>query len=809
MRSFFSLVPLEIDARGEKAQLAYQSALKDGAVNVYRGRVLLIGQDRAGKTSLKKSLIGLPFNRKEKSTDGIEVDPSKFQLDVDEVKNWQPIDDRKQGFLGCSKDVAQVMVEKMFDIPVSRDSVQGEERGEAIVQNDDNKKRKQVGADGEKEEVSLVGDPNEDSVSELTLTGPDHELVVDATSPPEEIKERAVQLIKEIQDEDFKPEESVVSIELWDFAGQHLYYASHPVFLSSRALYILVCNLSKSLHDTAKPCVRQGSRNVDLKNPNGETNLENLLSWLSTVHSVAQMRRETCDDVEKEVPHLRPPVIIVGTHADKPFEDIETMKTEIQNAIAGKDYEGHVERPIFSIDNTAKLTQRKIKTMVFGKDENIDEIQALQMKIMEVLRQEPYIGERIPIRWLNFEKVINALLSKPVYYLSITELQSHAKEKCFIHDEEEFTTMVNFYHDLRIIIQHRGTVILSAKWLISLFGQLITIPDFTKMVPKFAKHWKEVEESGVLSMELLDHVFSKFLLEGVARKDILDLMEQFGLIAKFSSSKTGEKYFVPSQLKASPDFLCSMAPSRLDPCPLYIYFVSGSVPHGLFTRLVSRSVHWCSEAGPTQLPTLYQNGAWFVIENKTVHDFVLICKKQFIKFFIKQRNHPQQISVDETSEVAVQVREFVEATLQALSRDLYKGGLQYHIRVACPYCQREKCSSHNQIACSHEDCLHLLEVRQGVHLICKKKPTDEVLTVPGKQKWFSQTPSKDVCTPSSPPPSSSSSDAEQGHSERLILKVTLLANEWGSSRGGLSTINRTLAIHLAKRPTRRSDHSCT
>ena len=243
-----------------------------------------------------------------------------------------------------------------------------------------------------------VGDPNEDSVSEPTLTGPDHELVVDTTSPPEEVKERAENLIKYMKGDDVKPEESVVSIELWDFAGQHLYYASHPVFLSSRALYILVCNLSKSLHDTAKPCVRQGSRNVDLENPNGETNLENLLSWLSTVHSVAQMRRKTCDDVEKEVSHLRPPVIIVGTHADKPFEDIATMKTEIQNAIAGKDYEGHVVRPIFSIDNTAKLTQRKIKTMVFGKDENIDEIQALQIKIMEVLRQEPYIGERRPVR---------------------------------------------------------------------------------------------------------------------------------------------------------------------------------------------------------------------------------------------------------------------------------------------------------------------------------------------------------------------------------------------------------------------------
>ena len=159
---FFSLDPLEIEARGEKAQHAYQSALKYGAVNVYRGRVLLIGQDRAGKTSLKKSLIGLPFNSKEKSTDGIEVDPSKFQLDVGEVRNWQPIDERKQGLLGCSRDVAQMVVEKMYDIPVSRAWVQEEERGEAILQNDDNykirndKNRKQVDTDGEKEEVSLV-----------------------------------------------------------------------------------------------------------------------------------------------------------------------------------------------------------------------------------------------------------------------------------------------------------------------------------------------------------------------------------------------------------------------------------------------------------------------------------------------------------------------------------------------------------------------------------------------------------------------------------------------------------------------------
>ena len=73
------------------------------------------------------------------------------------------------------------------------------------------------------------------------------------------------------------------------------------------------------------------------------------------------------------------------------------MKTKIQKAIAGKDYEGHVVRPIFSIDNTAKLIQRRLEK-VFRNDKNIDGIQELRDKIMEVLRQEPYMKERIPVR---------------------------------------------------------------------------------------------------------------------------------------------------------------------------------------------------------------------------------------------------------------------------------------------------------------------------------------------------------------------------------------------------------------------------
>jgi len=62
---------------------------------VYRGRVMLIGQNRAGKTSLKKSLLGISFDPGEPSTDGIEVDPSRFEVDVDRVMNWQLVKNEK------------------------------------------------------------------------------------------------------------------------------------------------------------------------------------------------------------------------------------------------------------------------------------------------------------------------------------------------------------------------------------------------------------------------------------------------------------------------------------------------------------------------------------------------------------------------------------------------------------------------------------------------------------------------------------------------------------------------------------------
>ena len=173
-------------------------------------------------------------------------------------------------------------------------------------------------------------------------------------------------------------------LTLWDFAGQHLYYASHSVFLSGRAVYILVYNLNKNLLATAEPCVRQGIHDILLDNPNNETNLDNLLSWLVSVHNIRSDANKSLENQGTRLSYLRPPVIIVGTHSDQPFEEVKITEKQIKKNISDKAYVEHIMKPFFALDN---------------RKENNEGVQKLRQKIMEVLNGEPYMGEEVPLRY--------------------------------------------------------------------------------------------------------------------------------------------------------------------------------------------------------------------------------------------------------------------------------------------------------------------------------------------------------------------------------------------------------------------------
>ena len=63
------------------------------------------------KTSLKKSLLGVPFDPKEESTEGI--DPSKCDIDVNRVQNWH-FDSKNTILSEVSEQISRSLAVELF-----------------------------------------------------------------------------------------------------------------------------------------------------------------------------------------------------------------------------------------------------------------------------------------------------------------------------------------------------------------------------------------------------------------------------------------------------------------------------------------------------------------------------------------------------------------------------------------------------------------------------------------------------------------------------------------------------------------------
>ena len=117
-------VPSEIEARGTRAKQAYKNALKRGKVKVYRARIMLIGQSRAGKTSLKKSLLGLPFDPKEESAEGFKTHPTKFEIAIEQATNWKRTDEK----FGVSQFASHLAIMVARELQENKDEKRGDEK---------------------------------------------------------------------------------------------------------------------------------------------------------------------------------------------------------------------------------------------------------------------------------------------------------------------------------------------------------------------------------------------------------------------------------------------------------------------------------------------------------------------------------------------------------------------------------------------------------------------------------------------------------------------------------------------------------
>ena len=260
-------------------------------------------------------------------------------------------------------------------------------------------------------------------------------------------------------------------LDIWDFAGQHLYYATHPIFFSHRAIYLLVHNLQKKPNDLAEPSFKCGDgEQKPLQNFSDETNLDMLLSWLVSVHSI---RRPPTDQnfierCKSNLHFLPPPVLLVGTHADQvSAQQMGEVESQIASSMECKTYQEHVLVPFYRVDNTQSSNSLAVKK--------------IQARVQELMSSGVNSTVDLPVKWFKFEKAVKKL-SGETFFMTLEEISQVAKQECFVDDEKQLDAMLNYYHDLGLIVRFSDTVVLNIQWLINLFKKLITTCPFHEQV---------------------------------------------------------------------------------------------------------------------------------------------------------------------------------------------------------------------------------------------------------------------------------------------------------------------------------------
>lgn len=653
---------------------------------------MLVGQDRSGKTSLKKSLKGERFDPQEGSTVGIEVDPLHFQVTTE---MWR-----------------------------SGERNQGENPGHAISYEHQTAK---FICNNLKEELSsheptpLLGADKPTANGTPGKTKSEEEKQQFLGNPVPEVPDKIAKLAKRLLDLKVNKEVEEIFSILWDFGGQSVYYATHPIFLTPRAIYLLIYDMSRdpNVFDDVKSSTvcRQGN------DCNAQRHLDNLEFWLSSISLLAVEN----NDIEK-LSTKRPPVFLVCTHADKPFNggDAKVLAKQLLDSLQNKPFSGHLCSDVFAVDNTKSGSKRECPEVV-----------RLRKEVRAVAEQLLQRKEEIPIKWLKYEQTLQVKREEGCKYLLLDEAKEIACEVCDIRDDEFFTLM-NFLHDQRILIHFGETqalnkmVVLDPQWLIDIFKKIIAAKPHIPKGGELEALWSEFERTGVLHKSVIQYEWTPFLNSEDTFESLLKIMEKFSLICPWPSTGSSEQYLVPSMLKPHPtegvlDLLSSASlPS------LFLKFDSGHVPQGFFPRMLLQFIQWCHEEWSSQRqPRMFNNFARFFTSLRDGQSVILFCHSTSIEIAVHRMapsGNSMNVRVDpdqKVSDVTVcrKVRRQLGLMLECMRNEFHwLRNVRYKMYVRCPVCSHQGvvryCCNHDMKDCKREHCLHFLseeELRNCQH----------------------------------------------------------------------------------------------
>lgn len=237
--------------------------------------------------------------------------------------------------------------------------------------------------------------------------------------------------------------------------------------------------------------------------------------------------------------------------------------------------------------NCSDSAQQKCNTIIVNTSTN-QAAAEIQARITKFISRDLVIPT--PLSWELFRQIVS-YLTKNIPILQIEKVATIATV-CGITKADEFTSVLNFYHEHGAFLYFgdieflQNIVIFDPKWLQDKLCKISAAPPNELSQPK----WRLLLKQGILVTPLYEAIWQSEELEGLPA-GLVKLLEKYGLAAPIEideeiSDIEGQKYFTPFALQPKKTFSPCPMSRELCTAPLHFIFPKTKyLPLGVFTYL--------------------------------------------------------------------------------------------------------------------------------------------------------------------------------------------------------------------------------
>ncbi|XP_045198296.2 uncharacterized protein LOC123552619, partial [Mercenaria mercenaria] len=546
--------------------LLYKKAIRKGKEKENTLRINIIGNYAQGKTSLANRLIGKTCEGVT-TTNGIEINRYKCQTSDDGAHTFVSSENENHEFVSRAASVARSIEQTIKSDKGETDLEENltyDFLDQTMPEQETSQDQPQPIEISPNVSVEVVANKFNDTgnfVQPVSLQTPqvNEEKLMALSSGEMATFSNVVEVQKDSPEKFF---------DIWDFGGQYIFYATHALFHSRKALYLLVFDLTKPLDTIVL--------DEEFPGETGDRNMEHFARfWMESIHAYAGSD---------------PRVILVGTHKDKLLGNDRLWKEYFENIrLLFDDTEliNHIEKEDFAVDNHDM------------SDPGIADLIGFIFKKHE----EQVHPVEIPARWMQLEKVLRGQKTPIISFQDVVELDKRNEYPLF--DEEQLKLFLHYHHEKGSLFfydedQLSDFVCLDPKFLIDAFKCIITSEQFYKNDPDIRSLRKVLSKEGRLTRQLINKVWSNrpdFVEhEGV----IIGFLQKQNIIsevAEYDTKSGGKKkkdwFIVPSLLKdhSSKEELVSFLDRKSQSKVRYLMkFDKSSIVHLTFLKALAAAL---------------------------------------------------------------------------------------------------------------------------------------------------------------------------------------------------------------------------